>query len=88
MLSDFSDPGLSFLLNFDYAQCWLVCRLKRAVLARSSSDLVPSLAFTTDRAISAPFSSTRKDELGRSALAQETSGGQEVVRWEFDLWGQ
>jgi RNA recognition motif. (a.k.a. RRM, RBD, or RNP domain) len=51
-----SDLALSFLLIFDYDQCWLVCRLKRAVLARPSSDLVPSLAFTTDRAISKPLS--------------------------------
>jgi hypothetical protein len=28
----------------------LVCRLKRAVLAYSSPDLVPSLAFPADRA--------------------------------------
>ena len=34
---------------------WLVCRLKRAVLAQPSPDLVPSLAFPTDRAVRSPF---------------------------------
>ena len=39
---------LSFLVEFDYDRFWLVCRLKRAVLAHVSSDLVPSLGFTTE----------------------------------------
>jgi hypothetical protein len=51
-----SDIALFFLGRIDYDGLWLVCRLKRAVLAQSSSDLVPSLAFTTDRAIHEPLS--------------------------------
>ena len=55
-LMPISQPALSFQSIFGYCLGRLVCRLQRAVLARRSPDLVPSLAVPTDRAILEPLS--------------------------------